>query len=262
MPLPPPRALSPLLPSDLLTYILTHAQHAAHTTLIVCSTRAAFLASLHRSIPPQPSGPEAAPHHLLVPTLHQLSVSRNVQICFAPTCSHLRAQLAVLGSGLDPESTAGRAPAQQHLDEGKAPALVVLYKLVEAHRDTSEWSAQGLGATLANLVEAGLRAQARIMLCEEKSMEGGEDAEDNPGALRGDSDAVESGEMEVDHAEGTEDGATSRRKVEWWKERLPMLSGSVKRAGLGAQEAWTGRTIEVGRVLGRWCVFAKEEQGA
>jgi hypothetical protein len=37
-----------------------------------------------------------------------------------------------------------------------------------------------------------------------------------------------------------------------------MLNGSVRRAGLESEEGgWSGRTVEVGRILARWFKFRK-----
>jgi len=45
-----------------------------------------------------------------------------------------------------------------------------------------------------------------------------------------------------------------------WEERVPMLNGSVRRAGLESEEGgWSGRTVEVGRIVGRWFNFARAE---
>jgi len=41
-----------------------------------------------------------------------------------------------------------------------------------------------------------------------------------------------------------------------WEERVPMLNGSARRAGLESEEGgWSGRTVEVGRILARWFKF-------
>jgi len=112
--------------------------------------------------------------------------------------------------------------------------LLVVYGLVELHRDTSEWSAQGLGASMAALVEAGRSGggAGRIFLCEgREDGDGGQD--------------------------GGEDGDEGEGEKQWWEERIPMLSGSVRRAGMEGEIGWSGRTVEIGRVLGRWCRFGK-----
>jgi hypothetical protein len=106
----------------------------------------------------------------------------------------------------------------------------VVYGLVALHRDTSEWSAQGLGSSFATLVEAGWRTRRKVVVLEEK----------------------------VDGAEERRDG--DERPHDIGGERLPMLNGNVRRAGLeGGDAAWSGRTVEVRRVLGRWFKFRKGE---
>lgn len=66
------------------------------------------------------------------------------------------------------------------------------------------------------------------------------------------------GEEEV-RAEAEAKGIqTRKRRVKVWDEKIPMLNGSVKRAGFESEEGgWSGRTIEVGRVLARWFKFGR-----
>ncbi|KAI9051651.1 hypothetical protein LZ554_004693 [Drepanopeziza brunnea f. sp. 'monogermtubi'] len=259
----PPLALTPALPSELLSYILTH--NSQPTTLIICQPRASFLLSLQRcmpntvqrqppppphqqqaqqqqrssSIPPDTEPPNAERdgtvgerdvdrdggekqrHPLLVATLHQIATSRSINLVFVATVSHLRAYLSVFPPpALEAEAEPLRRPRFERQGNG-APFLVV-YGLVSLHRDTSEWSAQGLGNSVAGLVEAGKRAGRRIVVVEER---------------QGDEDEVGNGE-----------------------ERMPMLNGSLRRAGLESEDGgWSGRTVEVGRVLGRWFRFKKGE---
>lgn len=226
-PVPVPLALSPALPPELLTYILS--QSPKPTTLIICQPRAAFLSSLHSSITTQnPADNERPPEHpLLIATLDQIATSRHVKVVFIPTVSHLRAYLAVF-----PKDDRG----QEGGGEKKTPLLVV-YGLVELHRDTSEWSAQGLGNSVAGLVEAGWRGRWEVVVVERKVDGGfGLDVED------------------LGMGEGGRGG--DARKV--WEQRMPMLNGSVRRAGLESEDGgWSGRTVEVGRILGRWFRFRK-----
>lgn len=110
--------------------------------------------------------------------------------------------------------------------------LLVVYGLLELHRDTGEWSAQGLGHSIAGLVEAGWRTDRKVVIVEERRMD------DNSSELR----------------------VEERRKngVKVWEEGVPMLNGSVRRAGLESEDGgWSGRTVEVGRILGRWFKFGK-----
>jgi hypothetical protein len=240
-----PVALPPALPSELLTYLLTHQIYS--TTLIICQPRPTFLSSLLTSIPqtlqkqppPPPEGgfsdlrsettANSPPlHPLLVPTLHQIATSRHIKLVFIPTLSHLRAHLAVFSSA----EAEGNGPPEKFDKPGKKRPLLIVYGLLELHRDTSEWSAQGLGHTVAGLVEAGLRTGRKIVVLEERGME----------------DGFSDMELEERRQTGT--------KV--WEEGVPMLNGSVRRAGLEDEDGgWSGRTVEIGRILARWFMFEK-----
>lgn len=205
---PTPLALSPALPSELLTYILS--QSSRPVTLIICQQRAAFLSSLHASIT-TPDNEAISEHPLLIPTLRQVAGSRRIKLVFIPTVSHLRAYLAVF-----PKDEFGQGGKETEMP------LLVVYGLVELHRDTSEWSAQGLGNSVAGLVEAGWRGRWEVVVIEERKDEEEEE----------------------------------RSKV--WEQRVPILSGSVRRAGMENEDGgWSGRTVEVGRILGRWFRFGR-----
>lgn len=131
----------------------------------------------------------------------------------------------------------GRGPPEKKFDKpGRKTPLLVVYGLLELHRDTSEWSAQGLGNSVAGLVEAGWRTGRKVVLLEERGM--GDDLGDGDGNV------------------GTEERRKGRGRV--WEERVPMLNGSVRRAGLESEDGgWSGRTVEVGRILARWFRFGR-----
>jgi hypothetical protein len=248
-------ALPPALPVELLTWILNHTAYP--TTILICKPRAAFLESLLSSIssplgpttphsptsnndlpssPPNPttddtSDPSHSKHPLLLKTLHQISVSRYISLIYIPTVSHYRAYVSVL-----PQPSKVPAPPDRIWEKkGDKEARLIVYGLVELHRNTSEWSAQGLGRSLAGLVEAGSR-DGRGVVCLEEGMweRNDEDLED---------------EEEV-----------RRRAWSGWNERVPMLNGSVRRGGLGDEDSgWSGRTVEVGRIFAKWFKFGKAE---
>lgn len=225
-----PIALAPLLWTDFINFILR--QHTSPTTLIVCSSRDAFLEELQACInhthprdPTADSSNEAsldsrhpAPHPLLIPTIHLIAKSRSVNLAFAPTLLHLRAYLATYVSSVKSLSTssASTKPGSQY------PMLAV-WGLADLHRSTAEHSAQGLSRTLVVAVETAKLNGQRLVLAESKALDGG-----------------------VEH-EGV--GSVG----DPWKEQVPLLSGSVR---FGEEDrVWAGRTVEVARVVGRWCRF-------
>jgi hypothetical protein len=78
-----------------------------------------------------------------------------------------------------------------------------------------------------------------------------EDVEDEEGVVD------EGGETDSDEEEKATraERLRQRRHEGVWHERLPILSGSVRRIGAGAE--YVGRTVEVGVVLRRWFKFGK-----
>jgi hypothetical protein len=250
-----PLVLSPALPSELLTYILDHHLHP--TTLIVCSTRTDFLHNLAKEVhkqatPPIPS-PEGSPsapaeldeaqpgprriqpnqeerqsqsHRLLSSPLYQVAVSRHVRIVYVPTATHLRAYLLAFSPG----NSKVPAPPEGFSPTGRQGPHLVVYGVIEQHRDTSEWSAQGLGTTAAALVETAEQLGWQLVLIEPPNL--------------------------LDEDEDASDGVD--RFADLLAERTPMLSGGSRKAGLGSDGGgWSGRTVEIGRVMSRWFRFQR-----
>ncbi|KAK4098278.1 hypothetical protein N658DRAFT_526343 [Parathielavia hyrcaniae] len=122
-----------------------------------------------RPPPPPPPPPPNKPHPLLTPNLSQLSTTRHIRTIFVPTVSHLRAFLSLFPDSSissakisSPPQLAQRRQQQQQT----AFPLLVVFSFLALHRHTSEWSAQGLGASSALLVEAGRRAGMGVVLVE------------------------------------------------------------------------------------------------
>ncbi|KAG9235818.1 hypothetical protein BJ875DRAFT_255803 [Amylocarpus encephaloides] len=253
-------ALSPALPSELLSYILTRQVYP--TTLLICQPRATFLTSLLNSIdnttprqqppptetlghdePPEPPTPAPTQQHpLLIPALHQIATARHITLVYIPTVTHLRAYLAAFPPLPDPDKT---PPSEQVFDKlGRKVPLLVVYGPVELHRDTSEWSAQGLGNSVAGLVDAGWRCGRRVVVLEERQGGVGDEVEEEIGIER--------------EGEGEGEDEKWKRPCAVWEQRVPILNGSVRRAGLESEDgAWSGRTVEIGRVFARWFEFGR-----
>ncbi|KAK0643301.1 hypothetical protein B0T16DRAFT_288366, partial [Cercophora newfieldiana] len=251
-----PVFLSPALPTELLWHILHHC--AFPSTLIICSSRAEFLSTVSRQIqhqqqpPPEPSrgaeyeeaaegGQEARPEEgtpprpqtsstadaratqLLAAPLYQVAVARHICVVFTPTVSHLRAYLSVF-SVADSKVSAPPSPADNNSSSSSgstAPkeALLLFYGLLDLHRNTSEWSVQGISNTAAILVETARRIGFQAVVVEPRAR----------------------GEAHTEELLG---------------EHMPILSGSARRAGPNLEgSGWTGRAVDVRCVLERWFRF-------
>lgn len=254
-----PLLLSPALPVELLTYIQDH--HIYPTTLIICSTRSQFLEALQQDIRkqdiPHKIKPEDAnlqgnltqeagalppgqkikhndiQHDLLSQKLSQLAISRHIRTVHIPTVTHLRSYMSVFV----PEDSKVAPPPANFAPRGRKPPSLVVYGVIEMHRDTSEWSAQGLGSTMAVLVETASRLGWSLVVIEPVPKTTPR-TDDDPDA-----------EDLVQQKDGFED---------LLEEKLPILSGSVRRGGLDLEEGgWSSRTVEVGRVISRWFGFQR-----
>ncbi|KAI0396700.1 hypothetical protein F5Y17DRAFT_77781 [Xylariaceae sp. FL0594] len=266
-----PTFLSPALPSELLSYILDC--HVYPTTLIICSSRGDFFNSLVEDIASQTATATDTPHQseqhepqdgydpsfpsqgedrqlrpdlklegetsnkmrsraLLSSPLYQVAISRHIRVVYASTVTHLRACLSVFApetSKVPPPPAAGLATSTAYLGprHGEKPKPhIILYGLVSIHRDTSEWSAQGLSNTVSAFVDLTHRLSWGGLVFEPRR-----------------------------HSPS----APSPSLEEVLREPVPILSGGARRLGPHAEDgsAWTGRTVEIGRVLGRWFRFER-----
>lgn len=212
------------------------------------STEEAHPHSNRNEPPPPPPVSPTKPHSLLTSPLSQLAVTRHIRTVFIPTVTHLRAFLAVFSVFVPSSGTSSRpgpqapspppsilgatAPLPSSARGGgsgtsgkpntTAPMLVV-YGFLALHRNTSEWSVQGLGTSAAALMEAGQRARVRVVVVEPKL------------------------QQQQTHEDGLEEQGVLG-------ERVPVSSGGGRRVGGGGSEL-EGKTVDVGRVLGRWFRF-------
>ncbi|KAG8167629.1 hypothetical protein KVR01_003318 [Diaporthe batatas] len=237
-----PLILSPALPSELLTYIIR--RHEYPTTLIVCSTQAEFLESLlsdaQKSLPAAGDDGQASPlSSLLSSPLYQVAIVRHIRMIFVPTVSHLRACLSVFDTK---DSKVPPPPPATNLGRARMPPLLLVYGFLAMHRDTSEWSAQGISSTAANLVETAWRAGLRAVVVDPPQF-----------VMQSSEDGGEARDEDADDSHlGTETEQTSL------SEEVPVLSASTRRAGAHLDNAdWTGRTVTIERVLGRWFRYRK-----
>lgn len=227
--IPRPSVLSPASPTELLTYVISHCRYP--TTVIVGSSRQDFAAALSRdALPlvepatgterPQAEETQRPPKHLLLgQTLLQMAVSRHIRIVFTSSVTHFRAWTAVFS----PNESKLTAPPAPQSSEG---SILLAYGFIGLHRDTSEWSAQGLGTSAATLIEAAARHGFKAVIMEPKEEDRQEVVEEEAGPpLFGD-------------------------------EKVPLLKGIAMRD----DGTWAGRTVELRRVLGRWFEFEHQEE--
>ena len=245
----PPLALPPLLCTTFLEYILRH--HQAPSILMICLTREAFIEevtfSLQQAVHPENdvstsqtsddarsegdmSNCETSEevkmclHPLLSNTIHVVAYSHSIHLVFVPTLPHLRAHLSTLACDLDQEP----AYLSTNSSSSRAPFLAI-WGLVGLHRETAEYSAQGLSSTLAAAVDAASYSKRRLILAEPHRIGSANDFQSE--------DALEA----IHH--------------DTWKEQVPLLSGSILFGG--EERIWAGKTIAMGRVFAEWCRFVK-----
>ncbi|EJT74925.1 hypothetical protein GGTG_08763 [Gaeumannomyces tritici R3-111a-1] len=284
-----PKVLSPALPSELISYILD--QHKYPTTLVVCIPRAEFISSFldeatgetrvdtlpssqeqpDDNIPQGPAEKQEAEDHsqnsrpeeaaqptptadaatterartILSTPLRQTAVARHIRTVFVPTVSHLRAFLSVFSAEADPSSKARPPPAPEGPSAAPPTPLLLIYGLLELHRDTSEWNAQGLGSTAACLVEAAHRSGMEAVVVEP--------------AVRAIREVQTQDDEEGQEERNAPDGDRVFVRVDLeglLSEEMPVLNMAARRLGRdGEGQGWSGRTVPVRMVLGRWFCF-------
>lgn len=222
----PGLALPPMRCSDFIEYILLHHTHPS--TIVIASTREAFLESMQTSLnaanPDDPSAVsgevEKMLHPLIVPIIHQVAASKTISVAFAPSLPHLRAYLASytqIRHSL-PESPILAKPGQH------GPMLAV-YGMINLHRATTEYSVQGLSRSLAIAAEIADTWGMRLLVVED------------------------SGDWESLAVEDVP-GADSETLKDSWMEQVPLLNSSTIQSD---DRIWAGRTVEIRAVLEKWC---------
>lgn len=231
---PRPIVLGPATPSELLTYIIEN--HRYPTTILVGWPKQQFIQALVEDVARQVDeqeqnqeqgheGGDMSSHPLVRSSLLQTAVSRHIRMLFIPTVTHLRAYLGTFSAS---DSKIPAPPVLPNRNNNKSsiavvgntnsPPLLLVYGFLEIHRDGTEWSAQGLNTSAAGLIESAMRNSFRAAIVEPRGAVGFE------------------------------------RLDEFLNQIVPVLNlASVKNGA-----AWSGRTVSIGRVLGRWFEFDNE----
>ncbi|KAK7429892.1 hypothetical protein QQZ08_003514 [Neonectria magnoliae] len=219
-----PVVLSPATPSELLQYIISCQRYP--TTLIICSSKEEFQNAVVEDVaqqlsskddePEETTNEEISSHPFLKAPLYQTAISRHIRIVFTPTVTHLRSYLSVFSAADSPI-----AAPPGHTPDDK-PALLLAYGLLALHRDTSEWSAQGIGNSTAVLVDCAARNAFRPVVVEPRGVGG-----------HGDLDRL-------------------------GREMVPLLNGTARKD----DGTWGGRSVSVRQVLSRWLEFESRGWGS
>jgi hypothetical protein len=227
-------------------------QHSQPSTLVVCAAKERFMEQLltaciepqtnhideqqsHDSEPAENEPALARVHGLFKrPSLLQLANSKNVKLVFCHDITHLRAYLATLAI---PKTHAASVEYAEQIEGNKrqAPLLAIL-NLINIHRFTSSYSAQGLNRTFSLAAEATHATQSHLLMVE------------FPECQRHEADQVDIGydmESEVISAPPLENP---------WDEEVSILNVTTKSFGAGGR-GWVGRTVTIRRIAERWCVF-------
>ena len=210
--------------TDFLHFIL---MRKTKTTLVTCSSRDAFLQQLiseRNSENLDSSSYHPGPRQLSDPSIQLIAALRLINLAFVPSLSHLRAYL----SSYPPEIGSAEGDAPKNSDEDRPNSLVILNPLA-AHRDSSEFSAQGLSKTFALAVETTIAHSISLEIVE----------------------IWEHGQVvPLDEVEGNSDVVRQRTDINPWKIHVPLLNESVRT--LGDERVWAGKSIEVSKVIEQW----------
>ncbi|KAL8941968.1 MAG: hypothetical protein Q9216_001949 [Gyalolechia sp. 2 TL-2023] len=222
------QALPPMRCSKFVEYVLQN--HEAPVTIVVCSSREAFLESLQRSLEAESADQASTEtgtkslHPLLIPTIYQLAAANLVEVAYTPTLPHLRAYLASYARGKS-SSSGSLTDARP----GSHTPKLAIYGLMALHRGTTEFSVQGLSRSLAIAAEAAGSCGMQLILTEDAETFEFQDSESR-----------------------AEAGTASVRDC--WSEQVPVLNSSL---ALSIDRAWAGRTVDVGAVVAKWCQIVR-----
>lgn len=231
--------------------------HGASSTLIVGSSKETFLHQLHSTIlskdddpveerhddQPETDGqpasndpatlPTNSPHDWTTPTLRLLASAQTLRLAFCEDVTHLRAYLAAYPYRCASPQKTSPLPGSSL---GHPPTLAIL-NLIDIHRDTTYFSAQGLNRTFSVAVDGAHKSGSKLVIAE---------CQDTiPVSNDGDTHADDRA------ANGLED---------LWDQEVSILNVATKTFGAG-ERGWVGRTVKLRAIASRWCVFEAWAKG-
>ncbi|KAI9713048.1 MAG: hypothetical protein M1820_001033 [Bogoriella megaspora] len=234
-----PIVLAPVTLLTLLEYILKN--HVEQAIVVVCSSREDFLRKMLQ--PLQNSDEDHTSCPLLTPTLELLKSSQTVQLVFCPTLQTLHAWLCSRLSIMKPNHTGGNDDGVPGLtDHGIFQGqLLVIIDVVILHRNTSSFSAQGLGRTFAAMVDSAFHLRRQLVIAECFEPEPQEPA-------------LAASEDESEHTSTVAGHNHDAIQEKPWNEDVSILNVTTKSFGAG-ERGWMGRTVKIGQIVARWCTF-------
>lgn len=235
-----PTVLYPLTLVGLIHHILRTQSGTVTTTLVICSSRDAFLQELLQSLQHDHShNDEEAEErsdrlqNLATPTLHNLLTTRHIKLAF---CASVQTLLAYL--------TAYGRDASRDAVEPVQGARMFLVNPLSLHASTLSFSAQGLSRTFAAATETALKLGIALHVVECRS--GSRPPEQRDG------EDVDMSDDDKQNPAGDEE------EQDPWELEVSILNVSARRFGSNSGErAWAGRTVKAKRIAARWFRFQK-----
>ncbi|CAK7562365.1 MAG: hypothetical protein SEPTF4163_000207 [Sporothrix epigloea] len=155
----------PVRCAALLSFVLARCTHP--TTLVICSTSSDFV---RKCVYDDCEAQDGSSGPLHTASLLEVAVARHIRVVFIPTVAHLRGFLAAFDLAASrvpaPPEVPVRDSTSENYSVNRGDRVLAVYDFVRLHRGTSEWSGQGLGATVAVLVEAGWRTGLDVLVVE------------------------------------------------------------------------------------------------
>ncbi|KAK1823584.1 hypothetical protein LTR12_001995 [Friedmanniomyces endolithicus] len=176
----------------------------------------------------------AASNERTDPVQHEGSASRqevwNVKLAFCSDITHLRAYLATYSARANKQQVVGG------IDPAAGTRILAIVNLINLHRPTSAFSAQGLNRTLSGAVEAAHDTGAKLVFaeCTESTISLAEDGMP---------------------AQGGEPSNEPPPPTSIWDEEVSILNVTTKSFGAG-ERGWVGRTVKLRTIAARWCTFS------
>ena len=205
-----------LIPGDILLFMQYILGLVEASTIVICSSRDAFLDSLLQSTQcPTRTSPRS---DILEPTIELIDRASSIEVVFCPTLQHLRAFLSTYTTVTKSDSPNNLRMTKR---DGKIPALALL-NVINQHRETSEFSAQGISRTFAAAIEAALHSRRQLVICE----------------------------CSPKYASKNE----SQGQPDVWEEQVQIMN-DINRTSQSADAPWMTSTITIRRIIARWCLF-------